>query len=230
MFERFTSHARRVLALAQEEARFLGHGYCGSEHLLLGLVRDEGAAGEALKRQGLLLDPTRKAVTAVRGRDNANLAASGSGSLPFSVNAKAAVSAAVNDANASQQPVDSNHLLFGVLRDQSPTVQAVLQAVRTGQDSPAPAPAPGQGRAAPAPQPAAVVPPPPAPSVMAPQPEVAPQPAITPTAMAPTAPTEAAVSPSGDTTELARRVDDLTRRVDHLQAMVNRLSQVSASH
>ncbi len=207
MFERFTSHARRVLALAQEEARFLGHNQCGSEHLLIGLIRDEGPAGEALKRQGISLDAARKAVSDLRGRDQANLAQAGAGSLPFSANAKTAVQAAVNDATASQSPVDSNHLLFGVLREQSPTVQAVIAALRGGPAAAAPA--------------APVAPP--APPMTPPAPAYVPpvQPAVQPVA-------PPAVQHSSDS-PLAERVDELTRRVDHLQAMVNQLSKASSN-
>lgn len=201
MFERFTSQARRVLALAQEEARFLGHDRCGTEHLLLGLIRDEGDAGEALRRQGMQLDTARSAVSNVRGRSSANLAIAGSGSLPFSPNAKAAVQAAVNDANASQSNVDSNHLLFGVLRDQSPTVQSVLAQLRG-----APAPV---SEAAPV-----------APIVATPQPPV-----VEPAGIVDEPSSEAPAVSASEPLSLEARVDQLTERVDHLQAMVTQLSQ-----
>ena len=205
MFERFTSQARRVLALAQEEARFLGHDRCGTEHLLLGLIRDEGDAGEALRRQGMQLDTARSAVSNVRGRSSANLAIAGSGSLPFSPNAKAAVQAAVNDANASQSNVDSNHLLFGVLRDQSPTVQSVLAQLRG-----APAPAPTRvSEAAPV-----------APIVATPQPPV-----VEPAGIVDEPSREAPAVSASEPLSLEARVDQLTERVDHLQAMVTQLSQ-----
>lgn len=199
MFERFTSHARRVLALAQEEARFLGHGYCGSEHLLLGLIRDEGAAGDAVRRQGIQLDHARKAVSNIRGRDQVNRAGDG-GSLPFSANAKAAVQAAVDDANAAQSPVDSNHLLFGVLRDKSPSVHSVLHQIRSGEAAREPQPAP-----------------------VAPLFQAAPVAAQTPTA--PAAASHEVVQ--GTSGSLEARVDDLTRRVDQLQTIVNQLAQAS---
>ena len=61
MFERFTDRARRVIVLAQEEARALQHNYIGTEHLLLGLIREgEGVAAKALASKGVELDATRK--------------------------------------------------------------------------------------------------------------------------------------------------------------------------
>lgn len=60
MFERFTSGARRVVVLAQAEARGLDHGYIGTEHLLLALVLDDGPAGIALRSLGLEIDATRR--------------------------------------------------------------------------------------------------------------------------------------------------------------------------
>ena len=63
MFERFTDRARRVIVLAQEEARALQHNYIGTEHLLLGLIREgEGVAAKALASKGVTLDDTRKQV------------------------------------------------------------------------------------------------------------------------------------------------------------------------
>jgi ATP-dependent Clp protease ATP-binding subunit ClpA len=69
MFERFTDRARRVVVLAQEESREMGHDHIGTEHLLLALIREEdGIAGKALAEAGVTLDPTRKQVEAVIGR------------------------------------------------------------------------------------------------------------------------------------------------------------------
>src|SRR5260370_40739074 len=60
MFERFTDRARRVIVLAQEEARILNHGYIGTEHLLMGLVHEqEGVAATALEALGIRLEPVR---------------------------------------------------------------------------------------------------------------------------------------------------------------------------
>ena len=69
MFERFTDRARRVIVLAQEEARALQHNYIGTEHLLLGLIREgEGVAAKALASKGVTLDDTRKQVEEMIGK------------------------------------------------------------------------------------------------------------------------------------------------------------------
>ena len=69
MFERFTDRARRVIVLAQEEARMLGHDYIGTEHLLLGLVHEgENVAARALTSLGISLDAMRQAVEGIIGR------------------------------------------------------------------------------------------------------------------------------------------------------------------
>lgn len=72
MFERFTDRARRVIVLAQEEARALQHNYIGTEHLLLGLIREgEGVAAKALEAKGVTLEDTRKQVEEMIGKGNA---------------------------------------------------------------------------------------------------------------------------------------------------------------
>src|SRR5262252_7616748 len=63
MFERFTDRARRVVVLAQEEARMLNHNYIGTEHILLGLIHEgEGVAAKALERLGISLEGVRQQV------------------------------------------------------------------------------------------------------------------------------------------------------------------------
>ena len=72
MFERFTDRARRVVVLAQEEARLLDHDYIGTEHLLLGLIQErEGVAAKALEQLGISLDAVRAEVVATIGRGDA---------------------------------------------------------------------------------------------------------------------------------------------------------------
>ena len=69
MFQRFTDRARRVVVLAQDEARRLDHNYIGTEHILLGLIREgEGVAAAALKSLGISLDPVRQQVEEIIGR------------------------------------------------------------------------------------------------------------------------------------------------------------------
>ncbi|HET7308791.1 MAG TPA: Clp protease N-terminal domain-containing protein, partial [Actinomycetota bacterium] len=68
MFERFTDRARRVVVLAQEEARMLNHNYIGTEHILLGLVRErDGVAGKALVSLDISLDAVRQQVEEIVG-------------------------------------------------------------------------------------------------------------------------------------------------------------------
>ena len=69
MFERFTQRARRVVVLAQEEARMLNHDYIGTEHILLGLIREgEGVAAKALESLGISLEAVRQQVEKIIGR------------------------------------------------------------------------------------------------------------------------------------------------------------------
>ena len=85
MFERFTDRARRVVVLAQEEARMLEHGYIGTEHLLLGLIHEgEGVAAKALEALEIDLDGVRQQVEAIIGRGQQPP----SGHIPFTPRAK----------------------------------------------------------------------------------------------------------------------------------------------
>ncbi len=122
MNERFSADAQRVLALAQEEARFLGHGVCGSEHLLVGLIRDTGQAGQALARRGMTLDDARRAVASVLGRNDAIRSTS---PLPWDKAAKTALSVGV--AHGANAPVvETGHLLVGLLNTKTDRLAAVL--------------------------------------------------------------------------------------------------------
>ena len=85
MFERFTDRARRVVVLAQEEARKLNHNYIGTEHLLLGLIREsEGVAAKALESLGISLDAVRQQVREIIGQGQQPP----SGHIPFTKRAK----------------------------------------------------------------------------------------------------------------------------------------------
>jgi len=68
MLERFDQQARRVVVLAQEEARTLNHNYVGTEHILLGLIREGGAAARALESRGISLDAVRQQVEEIKQR------------------------------------------------------------------------------------------------------------------------------------------------------------------
>ena len=115
MFERFTDPARRVVVLAQEEARMLGHGYIGTEHLLLGLVHEgEGTAAQVLEAAGVTLDRARVAVE--------ELVDSGghqrSGHIPFTPRAKTALELSLREAiQLKDKHIGTEHLLLGVLQE-----------------------------------------------------------------------------------------------------------------
>ena len=85
MFERFTDRARRVVVLAQEEARMLNHNYIGTEHLLLGLIHEgEGIAAKALESMGVTLSAVREQVQDIIGPGQQ----APSGHIPFTPRAK----------------------------------------------------------------------------------------------------------------------------------------------
>ena len=85
MFERFTDRARRVVVLAQEEARMLNHNYIGTEHILLGLIHEgEGVAAKALESLGISLEAVRQKVEEIIGHGQQ----SPSGHIPFTPRAK----------------------------------------------------------------------------------------------------------------------------------------------
>ncbi len=114
MFERFTEGARRVVALAQDEARLLGHGHVGTEHLLLGLVREgEGVAARVLAAFDMTEAAVRAQVATVVGPgDEAT-----SGAAPFTPSATAALDRAWNEALAlGHASIDTHHVLLGLVR------------------------------------------------------------------------------------------------------------------
>ncbi len=85
MFERFTDRARRVVVLAQEEARMLNHNYIGTEHILLGLIHEgEGVAAKALESLGISLEAVRQQVEEIIGQGQQ----APSGHIPFTPRAK----------------------------------------------------------------------------------------------------------------------------------------------
>src|SRR5438445_9792258 len=94
MFERFTDRARHVIVLAQEEARLLDHDHIGTEHLLLGIVADEGVAAGALADLGLDLETARREVVEVVGRGDGMP----SGHIPFTPRAKKALESSLREA------------------------------------------------------------------------------------------------------------------------------------
>jgi ATP-dependent Clp protease ATP-binding subunit ClpC len=130
MFERFTDRARRVVVLAQEEARMLEHNYVGTEHLLLGLVHDgDGVAARALESLGISLEAVRQQVEEIIGRGQHPL----SGSIPFTPRAKKTMELALREAEAMGHGyVGTEHLLLGLVREGDGVAAKVI--VRLGGD------------------------------------------------------------------------------------------------
>ena len=113
MFERFTDEARRVLVLAQEEARILEHGFIGTEHLLLGILHHgHGPAPEALTAMGVTLETARAQVAQMVGPQGTAI----TGSVPFTPRAKKTLELALRDAlQLGHDHIRTEHLLLGVI-------------------------------------------------------------------------------------------------------------------
>lgn len=114
-FDRFTKRTRHVLTLAQEEARHLQHNAIGTEHLLLGLVREEGGvASEVLRNLGIEADQVRRAIEAITGRGEQIVP----GEFGLTPRAKKAIELAVDEARRlTHQFIGTEHLLLGLLRE-----------------------------------------------------------------------------------------------------------------
>lgn len=130
MFERFTTRARRVVVLAQEEARLLQHNYIGTEHLLLGLLGEtDGIAARALAGLGMSLEGTRQEITAIVGTGSATP----SGHMPFTPRAKKVLELAFREARAlGHDYIGTEHILLGLIREGDGVAAQVL--VRLGAD------------------------------------------------------------------------------------------------
>ncbi|HCA74887.1 MAG TPA: ATP-dependent Clp protease ATP-binding subunit ClpC [Bifidobacterium sp.] len=115
MFERFTDRARRVIVLAQEEARTLQHNYIGTEHLLLGLIREgEGVAAKALASKGVTLEDTRKQVVEMIGKGNA----SPNGHIPFTPHARQVLELSLREAlQLGHSYIGTEHILLGLIHE-----------------------------------------------------------------------------------------------------------------
>jgi ATP-dependent Clp protease ATP-binding subunit ClpA len=129
MFERFTDRARRVVVLAQEESRRLGHKYIGTEHLLLGLVREgKGVAAQALNALGISLEGVRAQVEEIIGEGAADVPA---GHIPFTPRAKKVLELSLREAlQLGHRHIGTEHLLLGLLREGEGVAAQVL--VRQG--------------------------------------------------------------------------------------------------
>ncbi|XVX20974.1 ATP-dependent Clp protease ATP-binding subunit [Actinomycetota bacterium] len=130
MFERFTDRARRVVVLAQEEARMLNHNYIGTEHILLGLIHEgEGVASKALESLGISLESVREQVQEIIGQGQQ----SPSGHIPFTPRAKKVLELSLREAlQLGHNYIGTEHILLGLIREGEGVAAQVL--VKLGAD------------------------------------------------------------------------------------------------
>ena len=124
MFERFTDRARRVVVLAQEEARMLNHNYIGTEHILLGLIHEgEGVAAKALESLGISLEGVRQQVEEIIGQGQQ----APSGHIPFTPRAKKVLELSLREALAMKSRIIADgHIALGLLREGEGLAMKVL--------------------------------------------------------------------------------------------------------
>ena len=131
MFERFTDRARRVVVLAQEEARMLNHNYIGTEHILLGLIHEgEGVAAKALGYLGISLEAVRQQVEEIIGQGQQ----APSGHIPFTPRAKKVLELSLREALQllGHNYIGTEHILLGLIREGDGVAAQVL--VKLGAD------------------------------------------------------------------------------------------------
>jgi ATP-dependent Clp protease ATP-binding subunit ClpA len=124
VFERFTDRARRVVVLAQEEARMLNHNYIGTEHVLLGLIREgEGVAAQALEGVGVDLETVRFNVEEIIGQGET----APTGHIPFTPRAKKVLELSLREAlNLGHNYIGTEHILLGLVREGEGVAAQVL--------------------------------------------------------------------------------------------------------
>jgi ATP-dependent Clp protease ATP-binding subunit ClpC len=127
MFERFTDRARRVVVQAQEESRRLNHNYIGTEHLLLGILREgDGVAAEALASLEVGLDPARGQVAEITGRGQQ----APSGHIPFTPRAKKVLELSLREAlSLEHHYIGPEHILLGLITEGHGVAVEVLRAL-----------------------------------------------------------------------------------------------------
>jgi len=132
VFERFTDRARRVLTLAQEEARLRNHSFIGTEHILLGLIAEGGGLGaQALRSSGVSLEAARREVEETIGVSDTPP----SGPPPFTPRAKKVLELSLREAlELNHSYIGTEHMLLGLIREGQGVAATVL--VRLGADPP----------------------------------------------------------------------------------------------
>src|SRR3978361_653489 len=113
MFERFTDRARRVVVLAQEEAKMLNHNYIGTEHILLGLIHEgEGVAAKALESLGISRAPVGEEVQDLHGQGQQHP----TGHIPFTPRAKKVLELSLREAlQLGHNYIGTEHILLGLI-------------------------------------------------------------------------------------------------------------------
>src|SRR5262249_43925343 len=131
-FDKFTERARKVLTLAQEEAQRFNHNYIGTEHLLLGLVREgEGVAAKVLANMGVELNKVRSAVEFIIGRGDRMVM----GEIGLTPRAKKVIELAVDEARRlNHQYIGTEHLLLGLVREGEGIAAGVLESLGVSLD------------------------------------------------------------------------------------------------
>jgi len=132
VFERFTDRARRVVVLAQEEARLLNHNYIGTEHILLGLIHEgEGVAAKSLDSLGINLEAVQQQVVEIIGQGTQ----APSGHIPFTPRAKKVLELSLREAlQLGHNYIGTEHILLGLIREGEGVAAQVLQ--KLGADLP----------------------------------------------------------------------------------------------
>ncbi len=132
MFERFTDRARRVIVLAQEEARALNHNYMGTEHILLGLIKEgEGVAAKALESMGINLEDVRREVIDIIGHGTQPV----TGHIPFTPRAKKVLELSLREGlQMGHKYIGTEFLLLGLIREGEGVAAQVL--IKLGADLP----------------------------------------------------------------------------------------------
>ncbi|MEA2478343.1 MAG: ATP-dependent Clp protease ATP-binding subunit ClpC, partial [Thermoleophilaceae bacterium] len=124
MFERFTERARQVVVLAQEEARILKHNYIGTEHILLGLLREEeGLAARVLESLDITVERVRAQVVRIVGSGEEVT----SGQIPFTPRAKKVLELALREAlSLGHNYIGTEHILLGLVRENEGVAARIL--------------------------------------------------------------------------------------------------------
>uniref|UniRef100_UPI00058AFE78 Clp protease N-terminal domain-containing protein n=1 Tax=Tessaracoccus massiliensis TaxID=1522311 RepID=UPI00058AFE78 len=130
MFERFTDRARRVIVLAQDEAKLLNHNFIGTEHILLGLIHEgEGVAAKALESLGIALEAVREQVEEIIGQGQQVP----TGHIPFTPRAKKVLELSLREAlQMNHNYIGTEHILLGLIREGEGVAAQVL--IKLGAD------------------------------------------------------------------------------------------------